>query len=92
MQKSGHHCTLKTLERIRSRAWRGQRRILGSRWNALAAIRQRGRFLGCLTYGRRVLKWILVESIAQPSPTDIVQSRLGRCSSLLQVGKGMVSL
>ena len=91
MQKSGHRCILKTLERIWSRAWRGQGRILRSGWNALAAAGRRGRFSDCLTYGQRV-KWILVESIAQPSPTDIAQSRLGRCSLLLQVGKGMVSM
>ena len=31
------------------------------------------------------VKWILTKSIAQPLSTDIVRSRLGRCSSLLQV-------
>ena len=29
-----------------------------------------------------------MESSAQPSPIDIVQSREGRCSSLSQIGKG----
>ena len=29
-----------------------------------------------------------MESTAQPSPTDIVQSREGHCSSLSQIGKG----
>ena len=50
-----------------------------------------GRFPGCLTYDWRV-KWILVESTDQPSPIDIVLLRLGRCSSLLQVRKGVISM
>ena len=80
MQKLGHYCAFKTLERIQLRAWRGKRRILGCGWNAIGAAGWRWRFLDCLIYDWRI-KWILVESIAQPSPTDILLSRLDRITN-----------
>ena len=89
MQKLGYHCALnsgkdpvESLERTRKE--------FGSGWNALIAIGRRGRIPVCLAYRRRA-KWILVESTAQPSPIDIVQSREDRCSSLTISREGEVS-
>ena len=53
----------------------------------MIAIGRHGRIPVCLAYGQRA-KWIPVESTAQPSPTNIVQSREVVVVRQQLVGKG----
>ena len=80
MQKSNHYCALNLWKGSSQEPGERTKKDSGSEWNALIAIGRRGRILVYLAYGRRA-KWIPVESTTQPTPTDIVQPREGRCSS-----------